>query len=106
LMEADIDGTEPVNLGNPEELTVSQLADMIRTITGASGEVVYLPLPQDDPRRRRPDITRAKEWLNWKPRVRIHEGLRRTCAWFASAPDLTCASMPQVTRSREAVAAE
>jgi UDP-glucuronate decarboxylase len=104
LMESDIDGTEPVNLGNPEELTVSQLADLIREITGAPDDVVHLPLPQDDPRRRRPDITRARKWLGWKPRVRVEEGLRRTCAWFASAPDLNCARVHQ--EEREAIAAE
>ena len=102
LMESEIDGTEPVNLGNPEELTVSQLADMIRGITGAPDDIVHLPLPEDDPRRRRPDISRARKWLGWKPRVRIEEGLRRTCAWFANAPDLTCVQQEE----REAIAAE
>ena len=83
LMEADIDGTEPVNLGNPVELTVRELADRIVAMTGADRAITYRPLPQDDPRRRRPDISRARDQLGWSPQVPIEEGLERTCAWFA-----------------------
>ena len=83
LMEAAIDGTEPVNLGNPIELTVRELADRIIAMTGTGQTITYRPLPQDDPRRRRPDITRARDQLGWTPQVPIEEGLARTCAWFA-----------------------
>lgn len=84
LMESDIDGAEPVNLGNPVELTVGELADRVIAMTGTTKSVSYRPLPQDDPRRRRPDISRAQTRLGWAPRVSIDEGLERTCAWFAS----------------------
>jgi UDP-glucuronate decarboxylase len=84
LMESDIDGSEPVNLGNPVELTVGDLAERVIAMTGTSGDIIYQPLPQDDPRRRRPDIARAREQLGWSPQVSIEEGLERTCAWFAA----------------------
>ena len=83
LMESDIDGTEPVNLGNPVELTVRDLAERIVAITRTRGRIAYRPLPQDDPRRRRPNIDRAADWLGWAPTVSIEDGLARTCAWFA-----------------------
>lgn len=102
LMESEIDGSQPVNLGNPEELTVRQLADLVCGLSRIPLEIVHLPLPEDDPRRRRPDIDRAREWLGWKPRVAIKDGLRRTYRWFASVPDLTREQAP----TREAIAAE
>jgi len=83
LMEANSDGLEPVNVGNPVELTVRELADRVVALTGTAARVVYRPLPQDDPRRRRPDIGRARALLGWEPRVPLAEGLERTCAWFA-----------------------
>ncbi len=83
LMESDIDGSEPVNLGNPTELTVNELLDEVLQLTGTAGKVVHMPLPQDDPRRRRPDISRAKALLDWEPRVGLRAGLERTCRWFA-----------------------
>jgi len=83
LMESEIDGTEPVNLGNPVELTVADLAHRIVAMTGTDARIVHRPLPQDDPRRRRPNIDRAAAWLGWQPTVDIGEGLERTCAWFA-----------------------
>ena len=104
LMEADIDGTEPVNLGNPEEITVLELAGIIRSLSDTQQKIVHLPLPQDDPRRRRPDISRAREWLGWEPRVPTRDGIARTWQWFSNAPDLHCA-MP-APAEREAVAAE
>ena len=105
LMEAEIDGFHPVNLGNPQELTVRELADMVRSISHSQAELVYEPLPRDDPRRRKPDITRAREWLGWQPRITIEEGLRRTYRWFATASELACCAAPEPAR-REAVAAE
>lgn len=96
LMESDIDGTEPVNLGNPVEITVRDLAERVIAMTGTRAEIIYRPLPQDDPRRRRPDIARARDQLGWSPRVAIDEGLERTCAWFAEelgrTPELAAAA--------------
>ncbi|WBH18155.1 UDP-glucuronic acid decarboxylase family protein [Sphingomonas radiodurans] len=83
LMESDIDGLEPVNLGNPIELTVNELLERIRSIVATHGHVVHLPLPQDDPRRRRPDISRAAAMLGWAPTVQVDFGLARTAEWFA-----------------------
>lgn len=83
LMEADIDGLEPINLGNPIELTVSELADRVIALTGGTKRIVHRPLPQDDPTRRRPDIGRARDMLGWSPRVSFEDGLPRTFAWFA-----------------------
>ena len=83
LMESDISGMEPVNLGNPDEMTVNQLLDLVMELTGTSAAVVYRPLPVDDPRRRRPDISRAAQLLGWSPRVPLEEGLAATCHWFA-----------------------
>ena len=72
----------PVNLGNPAENTIKELALMIREIAGSTSEIVYRPLPQDDPVRRRPDITLAKKKLGWEPKIPIREGLARTIAYF------------------------
>ncbi|WP_337192641.1 bifunctional glycosyltransferase/UDP-glucuronate decarboxylase [Novosphingobium silvae] len=83
LMEGDLDGSEPVNLGNPEELTVTELLEAILQIVDRPVTVTHLPLPTDDPRRRRPDISRAEAQLGWRPRTPLSVGLARTCAWFA-----------------------
>ena len=72
----------PVNLGNPSENTIKELALMIRELAGSSSEMVYHPLPQDDPVRRKPDITLAKRTLGWEPKIPIREGLTRTIAYF------------------------
>ena len=72
----------PVNIGNPSELTMLELATVIREICNSQSEIVFLPLPVDDPRRRRPDITVAKRELGWEPRVNLREGLRRTIDWW------------------------
>lgn len=78
----------PVNLGNPSERTVRQLAELVLHITGSPSEIAYRALPVDDPARRRPVIVRARELLGWAPLVPIEEGLRRTIDWFtAAAPD-------------------
>jgi dTDP-glucose 4,6-dehydratase len=73
---------EPTNVGNPDEFTVRQLADMVLELTGSNSKVVSKPLPTDDPKVRRPDITRAREKLGWSPQVPLREGLTRTIEWF------------------------
>ncbi len=79
--ESTIDG--PVNLGNPNELTVGDLVERVLALTGSRSKLTYLPLPVDDPRRRKPDISRALELLGWQPRVALPQGLEATAAWFA-----------------------
>ena len=73
----------PINVGNPVEYTVREIAEMIVEISGSEGELVFEPLPEDDPRRRCPDISRAREVLGWEPRVPPREGLKKTFDWFA-----------------------
>ena len=75
----------PVNLGNPEEMTVGDIARLVLELTGSSSRMRHEPLPQDDPRRRRPDIARAERLLGWTPRVGAREGLLQTIAYFRSA---------------------
>jgi len=72
----------PVNLGNPHEFTIRELAEATIRLVDSPSKIVYLPLPADDPTRRRPDASLAKKWLNWEPQVQLHEGLARTIAWF------------------------
>jgi dTDP-glucose 4,6-dehydratase len=72
----------PVNIGNPVEYTVREIAEMIIELSGSRSEIVYQPLPRDDPRRRCPDISRAREALGWEPRTPAIEGLEKTLAWF------------------------
>ncbi|OJH38537.1 UDP-glucuronic acid decarboxylase family protein [Cystobacter ferrugineus] len=76
------DVTEPVNIGNPREMTVREFAEAVRAAAGGGGKIVCQPLPKDDPKQRQPDITRAREWLGWEPRVSLEEGLRETISWF------------------------
>lgn len=83
LMNAN-DLHEPVNLGNPAEVTILELTETVASICGAPLTIKYCPLPEDDPKQRRPDITRAQQWLGWTPTVRLHEGLQRTAADFAT----------------------
>ena len=73
---------EPVNLGNPREMTIKQFADEIIRITGTKSAIEYRPLPVDDPRVRQPDIARAKEVLGWQPRVDFEEGIKATIEYF------------------------
>jgi nucleoside-diphosphate-sugar epimerase len=80
LMEVDY--PYPVNLGNPEEYRVLELAQLVKELTGSSSPITFLPLPEDDPKQRRPDITLARKLLGWEPRVRVREGLQRTIAYF------------------------
>ncbi len=73
----------PVNLGNPIEYTVREVAELVLELSGSPSELVYKPLPEDDPKQRCPDITRARELLGWEPRVSAEEGVSRTLRWFA-----------------------
>jgi dTDP-glucose 4,6-dehydratase len=74
----------PVNLGNPQEMTILEFAERIRALTGSEAPLEFLPLPEDDPRQRQPDITKAKRLLGWEPRVSLDEGLRHTVEYFRS----------------------
>lgn len=78
---ANSDITEPVNIGNPEEVTVLRLAELIREIAGGESEIVFLDRPVDDPEVRKPDITKAADLLGWEPKVSLREGLARTIEW-------------------------
>ncbi|MDE3254555.1 MAG: SDR family oxidoreductase [Bacteroidota bacterium] len=72
----------PVNIGNPAEITLKEFAEEVIALTGTTGKIVYEPLPQDDPKQRQPDITKARTILGWEPKVDRHEGLKRTLAYF------------------------
>jgi len=76
------DYAEPVNLGTDDEVTMIQLATRIKDLSGSSSEIVFKPLPEDDPRQRRPDLTRARKLLDWKPRTSLEAGLVKTIAYF------------------------
>ena len=76
------DFTGPVNLGNPRELTIKEIAEMIIALTGSKSKLVYKPLPKDDPTRRKPNITLAKEKLGWEPQVMLEDGLKSTIEYF------------------------
>jgi dTDP-glucose 4,6-dehydratase len=73
---------DPVNIGNPVEMTIKQIAETIIRMTGSSSKIVYRPLPTDDPKQRRPDITRARTLLGWEPKVQLEEGLIKTIEYF------------------------
>lgn len=83
LMLSDFVG--PMNLGNPEELTILEMAEKILQITGSGSGMVFRPLPEDDPKQRRPDITKAQKILHWNPTVKLDTGLRETVEWFKKA---------------------
>ena len=72
----------PINIGNPKEFTILELAELVLELTGSKSKLVNRPLPSDDPLQRRPDITRARDLLNWEPEVNLREGLSRTIEWF------------------------
>ncbi|MCL4790375.1 MAG: SDR family NAD-dependent epimerase/dehydratase, partial [Verrucomicrobia bacterium] len=74
----------PVNIGNPTELTMLQFAEQIIRATGSRSRITFKPLPQDDPKQRRPDITKARKYLRWHPEVPLAQGLRETIKYFRS----------------------
>jgi dTDP-glucose 4,6-dehydratase len=83
LLDSDVVG--PVNIGNPAEFTVLELAELVIEVTNSTSEIVHEPLPVDDPTQRRPDINRARSELGWEPRIELREGLTRTAEWLARA---------------------
>jgi UDP-glucuronate decarboxylase len=82
LMESPADFTGPVNIGNPGEFTMIELAEMVLRLAGCSSTINFLPLPEDDPKQRQPDITLAREKLGWQPTVALEDGLKETVAYF------------------------
>ncbi len=86
LLQSDLAG--PVNIGNPREMSVLALAELVRGVVGSDSAIVFAPRPQDDPLVRQPDITLAKTALGWSPLVSVEDGLARTVKWFRSHPDL------------------
>ncbi|MBO0800911.1 MAG: SDR family NAD-dependent epimerase/dehydratase, partial [Blastocatellia bacterium] len=72
----------PINIGNTAEMTIIEFAKLILQLTGSNSRIVYRPLEQDDPKTRRPDISRARKVLGWEPRVPVEEGLKKTIDWY------------------------
>jgi UDP-glucuronate decarboxylase len=82
LLQLYINPDTPINLGNPNEFTILELANVVIDVTNSKSEIVNIPLPQDDPKQRCPDISRAKSILNWKPTIELREGIEKTAAYF------------------------
>src|ERR1700691_4592291 len=82
LMESSDEITGPINLGNPSEFTIRQLAEMVIDLTGSASKIVHRPLPMDDPRQRKPDISKANELLDWRPALPLRQGLAKTITFF------------------------
>lgn len=78
----DVQYNKPINIGNPNEMTILQFAHLILKLTGSQSPIIYKPLPEDDPKTRRPEISRAKEVLGWEPHVPVEEGLKKTIEWY------------------------
>ena len=83
MMESRVDFTGPVNIGNPGEFSMLQLAELVIKLTGSKSKIVYQPLPQDDPKQRRPDISLAKQEFDWQPNIQLEAGLKKTIDYFA-----------------------
>jgi len=79
--------TNPVNIGNPDEISIRDFAEEIIKLTGTNQKIVYKQLPQDDPKQRQPDITRAKSILGWEPKVSRSEGMKKTWDYFRELPE-------------------
>lgn len=84
MMESPADFTGPVNVGNPGEFTMLELAEKILSLTGGRSKLIHMPLPEDDPKQRRPDISLAKSALGWEPKVALEDGLKETIRFFRS----------------------
>ena len=85
LMNSSDEVVGPINMGNPGEFTMIELAEKVLRQTGSTSKLIHKPLPEDDPKQRRPDISRAKKYLNWEPTVPLDQGLERTIAYFKQA---------------------
>ncbi len=85
--------TGPFNIGNPDEKTIKEIAEIIQKETGSPSRIIYGPRPQDDPNRRCPDITRARTILDWEPKISLHEGLRKTISYYADWLEKTNGSL-------------
>jgi dTDP-glucose 4,6-dehydratase len=94
------DYTLPVNIGNPDQITLKEFAEEIITLTGTQQKIVYMPLPQDDPKQRQPDITKAKQILGWQPTVSRSEGLKITYEYFKSLPQEDLYKLPKEFESK------
>jgi UDP-glucuronate decarboxylase len=85
LMASEIGVTGPINIGNPGEFTMLELAESVIRLTGSKSQLVFKPLPQDDPKQRQPDISKAKLLLDWEPKIDLDEGLKKTIKYFERA---------------------
>jgi len=83
MMDTSDDFPGPVNIGNPTEFTMAELADQVLSLTGSTSKIVHMPIPSDDPRQRRPDLALAKEKLDWEPSIALRDGLEKTIAYFS-----------------------
>jgi UDP-glucuronate decarboxylase len=82
MMNSSGECVGPINLGNPDEFTIRELAELVIEMTASKSKIVERPLPEDDPTQRQPDISRARKYLNWQPKLKLHEGLAKTIEWF------------------------
>jgi UDP-glucuronate decarboxylase len=85
LMASSEDITGPINIGNPTEFTIRELAEAVIRLTGSKSQLITMPLPQDDPKQRQPDITKARQLLGWDPTIRLEDGLKKTIEYFSSS---------------------
>ncbi len=97
------DYSQPVNIGNPDQITLKEFAEEVIKLTGSKQKIMYKPLPKDDPKQRQPDITRAKEILNWKPKVNRAKGLKITYEYFKSLPEEDWYKLPKEFESRRSL---
>jgi UDP-glucuronate decarboxylase len=98
MMDTPGDVTGPINIGNPNEFTIRELAEIVIELTGTKGKIHFEPLPSDDPRQRQPDIAKAKEVLGWEPKTQLRDGLVKTIAYFDRL--LSEDTMPTLASSR------
>lgn len=103
LAEAPVNPAMPVNLGNPGEFTINQLAEMVQALVPRSLDTIFMPLPADDPKRRRPDIGKAQELLGWQPKVPLSSGLRETVSWFSGFLKDTAPLAPALAQAKRQV---
>jgi len=82
MMESPVETIGPINMGNPNEFSIRELAERVIALTGSRSKIIFQPLPSDDPRQRKPDIDLAKAKLNWEPKIQLEEGLIKTIAYF------------------------